>query len=452
MRLEPSIRTRLLVLLLAAIAALWGLTAARSYHDALHEMDELFDAQLAQSARLLLDQASHALGNQARASQAPLPMLYHPYEQKVYVQVWSAEGTLLFRSSALTPTTPLSERASGFDQRELEGQRWRVFALWDADHRLQLQLGQKYEVREELAGRIARHILFPMVFALPLLGLLVWLSVGYGIAPLRWVALEVSKRAPGHLEAIEVRGTPKEIRPVVEALNALLEQLRLALLREKQFTADAAHELRTSLGGLRTQAQVAERARDDEARQHALRHVVEGVDRMTHLVQQLLTLARLDPHDRLEPKAPVALRTLVEDVLAELAPRAIEKALELSLEEGDAITVAGHRDLLRVLIRNLVDNAVRYTPAGGEVRVLVLAEGASARVQVQDSGPGIADADRERVFDRFYRVLGSGVSGSGLGLAIVRRIGELHGAQVHLEEGPAGQGLTVSVDLPKASV
>jgi two-component system sensor histidine kinase QseC len=451
MRPDFSIRARLLVLLLAAIAALWSITAVWSYSDALHEMDEVFDAQLAESARLLLVQAGHELGEEGVGEETISleDVLHHPYEQKLYCQVWSADGRLLYRSSSRTPATPLSRVSAGFSDSRIDHELWRVFAVWGADRRLQIQIGQMYEVRQELAGAVARHIVYPMLFALPLFGLLVWFAVGLGIAPLRWVAREVSRRAPEHLAPLEVARTPREVQPIVHALNALLERLGRALALERQFTADAAHELRTPLAGLRTQAQVAARARDDGERQRALGQVLEGVDRMTHLVQQLLTLARLEPDAPLEHEGEVGLRAVAGGVLAELAPAAVEHGIDLSLAEGPPVAVSGRAELLRVLIRNLVDNAIRYTPAGGTVQVEIAAEGPRARITVLDSGPGIPEAERARVFDRFYRVLGSGGSGSGLGLAIVRRIADLHGAEVRLEAGEAGHGLRVVVELPR---
>ena len=344
----------------------------------------------------------------------------------------------------------------------------------DAQRQVQVQLGQGYEVRQELAAAVASHVVAPMVFALPLLALLIWFGVGLGTAPLRRLAGEVSQRQPEHLAPLAFQEAPSEIQPVVQALNGLLVRLEQALSLERQFTADAAHELRTPLAGLRTQAQVAARARDEAERHRALSQVLEGVDRMTHLVQQLLTLARLEPDARrldaqqldgqgLAGQGPggasTDLQLLAESVLGELAPQAIEKGIELELLEGPPRAVSGRPELLRVLIRNLADNAVRYTPAEGRVQLSLSREPASdgrsegvVTLRVLDSGPGIPVEERERVFDRFYRGLGTGQSGSGLGLAIVKRIADLHHADVRLEEGLEGRGVGVVVRFPPAQV
>lgn len=469
-----SIRTRLLALLMGTVVLLWSVTAVTSYLDARHEMDELFDAQLAQSARLLLAQATLEWPHEGRDEseeqrgdrdsesvlEPPGVDHAHPYEQKLAFQIFTAEGQQVYRSSSHLPLVPLSEVSEGFSDSQIDGRSWRVFALWDKKRARQLQIGQMYEVREELAGAVAAHVVYPMLFALPLLGVLVWFGVGLGLAPLRWVAREVSHRAPEHLDPLDSHRTPPEIQPLVLALNALMERLGRALSLERQFTADAAHELRTPLAGLRTQAQVAERSHDELQRKQALSQVITGVDRMSHLVGQLLILARIEPETFIDRKTPVELRGLAEGVLSEQVSWAMEQGIELSLSEGGPITLPGHPELLRVMLRNLVDNAIRYTPRGGTVQVSLedtgvagaaglLAESqSSARrvtIRVCDSGPGIPEDERARVFDRFYRGVGSGQSGSGLGLAIVKRIAELHGATVRLDAGESGRGLCVQV-------
>lgn len=466
-----SLRTRLLALLMGTVIVLGSITAVTSYLDARHEMDELFDAQLAQSARLLLARSTpewegealeeaDAPGEHSRSEQildSPQGPHAHPYEQKLAVQIFGADGRLVYRSSSQLPLAPLLEVSEGFSDGQIDGHTWRVFALWDEARTRQIQVGQMYEVREELAGAIAARVVYPMLVALPLLGLLVWFGVGLGLAPLRWVIREVSQRAPEHLDPIESHRTPPEIQPLVSALNALMERLGRALSLERQFTADAAHELRTPLAGLRTQAQVAERSRDEMERKQALSQVVSGVDRMSHLVQQLLTLARLEPETPLARETSVELRSLAEGVLSEQSAWALEQGIELSLNEGGPIYLPGSAELLRVMLRNLVDNAIRYTPRGGVVQVGLEDSGAvdttgeplspphQVTLRVCDSGPGIPLEERARVFDRFYRGVGTGQIGSGLGLAIVKRIAELHGAMVRLEEGKEGHGLCVQV-------
>jgi signal transduction histidine kinase len=232
---------------------------------------------------------------------------------------------------------------------------------------------------------------------------------------------------------------------LIAALNALFDRLRTSLEQERRFTADAAHELRTPLAAVKTQAQVALGATGEDERSRALGNVVAGTDRATRLVEQLLVLARLDPQKVLPHGQTVDLHELARQGVAELAPAAAAKGVEVSLAAGDAAPVAGDAVLLAVLLRNLLDNAVRYTPAGGEVEVSVRRTTGGVSLAVVDNGPGIPEAERGRVFERFHRVLGSGEEGSGLGLSIVRRIADLHRASVSLDAGPGGRGLRVEV-------
>lgn len=445
--IAPSLRKRLLVGLVAAIGLIWIATAFLSYRDANHEIDELFDAQLAQSAKVLLAQATHELregGLLQREIETDRDGGKHKYEQKIAFQIWDGNGELLLRS-ATAPTVPLSKRETGFDDATVDGRQWRVFTRWDAEHEFRISVAERHDVRHELATHIALRLLYPLLIALPLLALLIWFGIGGGLRPLRRITREVARRAPGNLERLETAGVPEEIRPLVDSLNALLALLDQALENERRFTADAAHELRTPLAALKTQAQVALRAGDNGVRQHALENLIQGADRATHLVEQLLTLARLDPRSAAARHEPVDLAAVAETVLAVLGPSALDKAIDLSLEAPGPVSVNGDATMLGVLLRNLVDNAIRYTPREGRVNVLVHPEDHGAVLQVTDSGPGIPADERARVLERFYRALGTGESGSGLGLSIAKRIAELHGAKLSLDTPEDGKGLRVKV-------
>lgn len=471
-----SIRRRLLVLLLVAMGLTWGLGAFWSFRDARHELDELFDAELVQSARLLAQwqglggetrelhspplpddalperppdepEALLALGGADPVSDSAEGLLYHPYQRKVAFQLWSMDGRLLQRSSEEVPTTPFSRRARGFDVQRLDGRPWRIFVLELPERGVRIQTAQMLEVRRELAGAITGNLFLPLLGLLPVLALLIWGGVSVGLLPLARLGVELGRRSPSHLEPLATEPMPMELQPVVQALNGLLARLEQALRLERQFTADAAHELRTPLAALKTQAQVALRASTVEGQRLGLEQVLVGVDRMTHLVEQLLFLARLDPAGQ-PARVRVGLRPLVISVLAELGPMAVHKGVELGLEEGVSPSVWGELALLRVVVRNLVDNAIRYTPSGGAVSVQLLVSAEEVLLEVEDTGPGIPLEERERVLDRFYRVLGSGVEGSGLGLAIVSRIVGLLGAKLELLEGRSGRGLRVLVHFP----
>lgn len=441
----PSLRRRLLVLLSGTVLLAWAATAIFSYFDARHEIGEMLDAHLAQSAGLIAAQLEHEIDDD-KANK--LPRRYKQ-ERKIAFQVWDGSGALRL-SSASAPQTRLSARDEGFADAVIEGKRWRIFSRRDESGRFLVQVGERYELRDELAESVAGHLMHPLAIALPALALLIWLAVGAGLAPLARLAGEVGRRAPDNLAPLEGSRAPREVRPLLGALNDLFARLRASLEQERRFTADAAHELRTPLAAVKTQAQVALAAADAKERAHALAQVVTGADRAAHLVEQLLALARLDPQTALAQAPGVSLSALAAECVAELAPAAAQKGIEVGLVAADAGLVAGDSTLLAVLLRNLVDNAVRYSASGGEVEVRVARDGGTVLLCVADSGPGIPAAEHIRVFERFYRVLGSGAEGSGLGLSIVRRIADLHRASIALADGPGGRGLVVSVRFPAA--
>lgn len=443
---HSSLRLRLLVLLLSITLLLWGGATLTSVLKVHKEIDELLDAQLARSARILLAQVGH----EPDEVEIEYGEEFHKYERKIAFQVWDEQGRLML-SSSTAPDEPLAGKEEGFSETRVEGREWRVFSRWDATQRYLVQVGERHDVRDGLVASVVKRLLYPLLIAVPLLALLVWLGIGKGLAPLARVTREVARREPQRLDPLEVGDAPSEIRPLVDSLNTLLRRLDVALESERRFTADAAHELRTPLAALKTQAQVARRADDDGERHNALQQVVEGVDRATHLVEQLLTLARLDPGAGLPKPASVALRPLAAECAALLAQRALDKEIELAVEEGDG-TVAGDAAMLSILLRNLADNAIRYTPAGGTVSIAVRGEPGSVILEVCDNGPGIPADERAQVLRRFYRVLGSGEEGSGLGLSIVGRVAELHGAAITLADGPQGRGLCARVVFPKAAV
>jgi two-component system sensor histidine kinase QseC len=441
-----SLRKRLLAWLLLAISVLWLTVAASGFQRAHHEADELFDAQLAEVALALL-----ALAHVGESQVAPdLAANFHKYQQRILFQLWReprpGDRLQLLTRSANAPSEPLS-LAPGFSEREWNGELWRFYVQYDSDRDYVVQVAQSHTVRDDLAGDIAWRLILPMLLALPLLGAAVWLAVGAALRPVDAVVGEVRQRQPEHLEALPLVGPmPVEIAPLVEALNGLFARVRATLDNERRFTADAAHELRTPLAALKVQAQVALRA-DDGPRRQALLQVLEGVERMTHLVEQLLTLARVDPANPALSFAVCDLRGAAEQVCAELMPAALAKDLQLEIEPGPACPLNGHAGLLHTLLRNLVDNAIRYVPAGGVINLNV----GAGELRLADNGPGIAPAERELALRRFHRLVGSEQSGSGLGLSIVSRIAELHGATLALEETPGG-GLTVRVVFPPPAV
>jgi two-component system OmpR family sensor kinase len=310
-----------------------------------------------------------------------------------------------------------------------------------------IQVAQPLAVRQQLAAQLAVQTLKPFALLLPVLLIVIWLAVGQALQPLQRLTAQVQARRTEVLEPLPPTPLPEEVQPLVAALNDLLGRLRASLERERAFMADAAHELRTPLTALHLQMGMLARASDESERSAAMETLSAGVQRAIHLVEQLLALARQQPRAD-TPRVAVPLAELARACVAELVPLADARHIDLGLATATEVSVRGDPEGLRTLLRNLVDNAVRYTGAGGRVDVSVESFGAGARLSVSDNGPGIAPADRERVFDRFYRPAGTATSGSGLGLAIVRTIAAAHGASVALADGADGQGLKVTVSFP----
>jgi len=332
----------------------------------------------------------------------------------------------------------------GYADLSLRGQPWRAYGLQTADG--VIQIAQPIRVREALARAAALRVVIPLMLLLPIMiGAVAWI-VRRGLLPLREVTAEVQQRDVRSLSPLVSADLPLEIAPLVAELNRLLARLQRAFAAQRAFIADAAHELRSPLTALRLQLQLLDRAPDEAARLEARGRLGAAVERAIHLVEQLLALARSDPQEVAPAFESVDLGKVAADAIMDTHTLATARGVELSLEAAAAEPVRGDRAALRTLARNLIDNAVRYTPAGGNVVVRTLRTGRGATLEVRDNGPGIAPADRERVFDRFYRRAQEPESGTGLGLAIVKAIAERHGAQVLLADAPGG-GLAVSVQF-----
>ncbi len=440
-----SIRAELLGLLLAAVAVAWIATAAVSYFDARHEVDELLDAHLAQTASLLMTQLGH---ESEEIDVEHLPQL-HRYGRRVAFQLWE-NGTTLRLHSLDAPDAHLSPTLEGFSDAEVGGTAWRVFSSWDPDRRYLVQVGEQQEARDEIVAKIAKNLLWPLVVALPTLALLIWLGIERATRPLRRLDREVGRRAPDNLAPLDDGRAPAEVAALVASLNRLFERVRGSIENERRFTADAAHELRTPLAALRAQAQVARGASEARERTHALDNVIAGCDRAAHLVEQMLTLARLEPASFHATREALDLAEIARRAAAEAAPAAIDKSIDVELEVDAAVRIEGDAPLLGILLRNLLDNAVRYSPAGTRVQVRVGQRAGSAFVAVADEGPGVPEEERARLGQRFHRVAAAQAPGTGLGLSIAKRIAELHDATVAFDESASGRGLTVTVTFGKA--
>jgi len=445
-----SIRKQLLVWLLAGLLLGVAVAAVGTYLRARQEANALFDHQLQEMVASLTDAPFAAAPTGASGNGAA--------DDALVVQIWDRNGMQLYLSQ---PQRVLPQHAQlGFTNLRTESGEWRVFSALTGSQ--VVQVAQPMRARRELAASMALRTIVPLLAVLPALGLLIWFIIARGLEPLERVAAAVGRRSPTQLEPLAERGLPGEVQPLVRALNGLLERLGEALAVQRTFIADAAHELRTPLTAVHLQAQLAERAATEAERRKALADLKSGLERATRLSEQLLTLARTEPGVDAPawPEALVDLTALAREVIAELAPLAAEKAVDLGLSEGGKAVVRGDAEALRTLLSNLIDNAVRYTASNGRVDITAQAEGDRVALAVRDNGPGIAPAERARVFDRFYRgqsastpqaAQRASTRGSGLGLAIVKRIADRHGAEIALGEGLDGKGLGVTVRFPAAA-
>lgn len=431
-----SIRRRLLIWLVAGLAVTTLAAALAVYMRARMEAAELFDYQLQVMA------AAFPRGGYGEAPSAGDEDM--SAGDVVVVQIWNRNGSQLYWSR---PGSPILQRVEfGFSTVATPRGEWRVFnTLIDGNI---VQVSQPMRARNELAAGLALRTMLPLLILLPLLVGLIWITVSRGLKPLNAVAAALGRRSEDALEPLPVRRVPDEVKPLVAALNDLLARLGRALDAQKSFIADAAHELRTPLTAVSLQIQIAERARTAEERATAFAQLKAGADRAGRLVQQLLTLARSEPGAAERPFATVNLTEIAREAVAEHAPIAEAKGLELGLSADTVVSATGDSDALRTLLANLIDNAVHYTPRGGAVDVAVFVRDGQACWIVTDTGPGIPADERQRVFDRFYRRDVAGAAGSGLGLAIVQRVAQRHGATVELADGAAGRGLRVTVRFP----
>jgi two-component system sensor histidine kinase QseC len=444
-----SLQWRLVAGVSAAVGVLWLLVAVWLGVDARHEIDELLDAHLAQSAALLVAQQTHPGDGDADDLQVDTPML-HRYARRVAFQVWH-EGLLVQRSPN-APMEPMSTLASGFETRRFAGAEWRLFATRGTDMDAQVYVAEQSQARTDLQLALLRGLLLPLGLVLPAVALVAWAAVRAGLRPLRRLGTLLAARPASALGPVQLPEgePPTEMAPLLASLNQLFERIGQLIDAERRFTADAAHELRTPLAAIRAQAEVALGATDDGERRHALQGTLQGCDRASRLVQQMLMLARLDATGLAGPM-PVDLALLARQVAAELAPFALAKVQTLSLEGADtACPALGDAGLLALLLRNLLDNAIRYSPRGAPIALRLQGPqaGLGAQLVLEDGGPGLDSAQQARLGERFFRVAGQELPGSGLGWSIVRRIADAHGASLATGRSERLGGLAVTLRWP----
>ncbi|MCI6531232.1 MAG: ATP-binding protein [Mesosutterella sp.] len=430
-----SIRTRLLFTLIFVQLVGGFIAGWAALHSAEEEFDRLLDRELQQTASAMATRGSLAPSQVTLVGSNP--------EHQVRLQIYDSASNRLFLSDKTEPF-PILEK-EGFSTLNLAGSDWRVYTMPSGTEII--EAGQPVRVRTSLAAMSSLHILQPFLFAIPISAILIWLIVGQGLAPLDRTARSVAQRSPSSLTPLPTSGLPEELRSLVEELNRLLKRLSVSLDAQKRFAADAAHELRTPLTAIKLQAQLARKADSDEKRMKYFLRLDEGIARATHLIEQLLTIARLDPDSVQHPQSSVRVDEMLSAIAGEMQPIARQKNITVS-SSSPSLTVLGMPDALHLMVTNLTDNAIKYTPENGRIELSASSDTNGVLIRVSDNGPGIPEKDRSRVFERFYRALGTHTSGTGLGLAIVRRIVEIHHGSIRVLDGLDGRGTTMEIRLP----
>lgn len=444
-----SIRVFLVAALLSSITLVIFVASLRGYQRSMDELQALFDEQLLQKAGLLerYVRVQYAAGAEPAAEVIAFPA---GGKTSLLYQVWSDVDRHSVLRSAGTPETVLLRSEAGFQEINFRGYHWRALVTQDTTTGLWLLLAERDDLRYKIADRVVIAVLAPIVLGLPVLALIIWWVVSRGLRPISRLATELESREAGDLAAIELREVPRELEVLANSANELLRRLEASFQREKRFAADAAHELRTPIAAIRVHLQNLQDDPDESG--HSLQKLGEGVDRLSHLVEQTLVLNRVAPDQYMANFIPLDLYAITQQVIADLYPQVEAKRQQIQLE-GDAAEIRGDRFGLEMLVLNLVSNAIKYTPASGKIDVAVYRLGDRVYLEVMDSGPGIPANQYQRVFERFYRVGGdrhnSGVTGCGLGLSIVQRIVALHAAEIELGPSRFATGLKVTVIFPR---
>ncbi|MFM0320720.1 ATP-binding protein [Paraburkholderia nemoris] len=460
--MSASIRRRLMMLVLASIVLIWGIALISSYRQATREVGEWEEARLAELAQILalLDERNLTTLANARIDVREEEKGGEPgandsddddsLPRDALFQVRSANGEVLAGSPQLhalqawdLPVPP----ASGAQDMTLGGQMWHTFTLRDTSLGHTVRVFEPANTRSDLVSGVASRIARPTLIALPVLALLVWFSIGWSLVPLKVLSGAIRARDINRLEPVDIGRAPTEVRPLVDAINLVLSRLRHSIERERAFTADAAHELKTPLAAIKVQAQVALAEPDTALQRVAMERVVQGVDRSARLAEQLLLLARLDAHETLAT-SPLKPAAVAKDALLANERNAQQKNIRVALTGNMHAEINAEPVLMGILLDNLLDNAIKYGRTGGSIEVAVQYDAGRVQLTVRDDGPGVAPSDLARLTNRFFRATGNQATGSGLGLSIVARIAEHFGANLHLGAGVGEHGLAVEVSFP----
>lgn len=465
-----SIRRRLIILLLSIIIVIGSITVLLSYKDAHHEVGELFDAQLAQSARVLDALILHQI-NKLNISAEDLKNIQNiinhitllddpgnsefdsnneereaqEYERKIAFQIWD-KGNLILRSAS-SPDTPLSsislnKQLVGYFNEEIKSNLWRVFSVRTQNGKYFMQIGEQLDVRNELTEDISKQLIKTSLLSLPILAVLIWIAISKGLSPLERVATEVSKRNKENFKSLSLNDIPLEINPLIVSINNLLSRLQSSFEKEQRFTDSAAHELRTPLAALKTQAQVAIAADNDIDKKHALEQIVQGVDRAGHLINQILVIARLDKIVLNDDS--IKIYDFVHELTGQFYNQLTSKSLTISIDGTKDAIIRSNKANLTILLNNILDNAIRYSSDNSEIKIRINnIKNIKTELTIVNYGLTIPEDDLAKVFDRFYRVPGTNTIGCGLGLAIAKQISDIQNIGLFIENTDTHDGVIV---------
>jgi two-component system sensor histidine kinase QseC len=443
-----SLRTRLFIILVTATSLIWLFAIGWISVETKREVENVLDSRLEEAARMV---SSLVTSNNVATedSDSPHILAVPNYERQLSCQIWSLDGRLVARTHG-APDTSLSDSKAGLSERVTNGDRWRVFTIEVAGKGIRVLVGDRLGIREQLLADLIKGLLAPMAIIIPLLGFLIWASLNRGLRPLRLMASELQGRNADDMSPIEPGRVPTEIRPVVTSLNGLFSKVESARQREREITAFAAHELRTPLAGLRTQAQIAIATTDATTRDMALSQILVAVDRTTRLVRQLLSIAKLDASDNVGRDAYVNVGAAVEEIV-DLRP-VWDHRIHVVVDPALANTLCtANYELLILALRNLHENAIHHMPCGGTIRWYVKHHLQNTIISVEDEGPGIPEEELHLVTSRFFRGRHKSASGSGLGLAIVELALRANGASLNLANRTDRSGLRAETIWPARS-
>jgi two-component system sensor histidine kinase QseC len=443
-RFYNSIRAKLLTLITLPLIILALIIGSISLFSTYEEISEVYDAQLVHSAKVLLQLMEHEANEenpQPIELGAERPEMAHPYENNLTFRVWK-KGNLLTQSH-LAESFQDFIAPIGFSNQKISGEEWRFFVFNDIHTGLSVEVGERYEVRIELIYKILAGLFISLCLFIPLPLIIVWVGVKKSLDPVIHLSRSVDERDANDFASIESSSVPYEIHPLIKAINRLLERIENSFDRERQFTDNAAHELRTPLATMKMQAQVLLKKTCNIPDVHAgIDNLHLSIERSTRMVEQLLSFSRLQA-DHIEFKK-VDISPLVQEILQDLAPIAIRKNIEIEAILSKEVFMNGNRDALALMIRNLIDNAIKFTPEGGKIISTVSIESGNPEICISDTGSGISDAEKLHVFERFYRVKKYNIQGAGLGLSMVKWVCDIHHSNIYLENN-LPHGLVVKV-------